>query len=258
MTAGIVDIADLVKSERLPAYYSRINWNIEGARSRHGFVDKNSPENNTGVTRQAFFRVDVTKDFDSRCQLVAIRNETNEHGLPFSTVKQGWNHIPMPHEDPLGWTVTNRVTSGSLKSGHNFYCNTNQAVGFFFTASYHFLKTKWREPIWLNRRTREYIGRKGNQRSRDLAWHIGYVPINESWSDQRKETHPEFTFKVSMRDRINKKKVVKDEAGLEAAAWMQKHTPAMYLFSDFDSPFESVGAEFAFLSAFSDWQHRVN
>ena len=163
----------------------------------------------------------------------------------------------MPEEDPLGWVVTNNIPPNMLKSGHNYHCNTNQAVGFVFSgATYHFLKTRWRQPIWLNRKTKEYVGRKGSQRSRDLAWHMKYVPIDKKWSEQRKSTHPEFTFKIDVRNRANKKNSITNEAGLEAALWMQKHTPYMYLFSDFDSPFETVGAEFAFLSAFSGWEHR--
>jgi hypothetical protein len=270
MTIGIVDVTETVKGQinsvRRKAMYqhTRVNWDSDPSSMKRCTIDKNAGKNTDGVVRRAYFRQDVTKDFDSRCRLIARYTHIEEHGLPYHTASAGWNHVKTPKTDPTNWYVTNLIKIYGEDRDGPIFCNRNQAVVIAFDVPYHFLKVNWRKMVHFDRLKASYSGRKGSKKSHDLVYNMSYFPARGGVPDKYADTFPEFTLHLGLkqvndkpRKHAKKKKGPVDEAGLEAAQWLVQYTPKLYLFSDFDSPFESKGAEFAFLARFSSWEHRV-
>jgi len=263
MTIGIDEVSAIIDAEsRRP--HRRLVWDSDPPAMRRCHIDKNAGKNTDGVIRRAYFQQDVTKDFDSRCRLVAHYEHYEEHGLPYHIASAGWNHIKTPKQDPLNWKVSNYVKIDKDYKG-SVFCNRNQAVVVAFDVPYHFLMVNWRKEIHLDRLKASYSGRKGSKKSHDLVYHLRYDPVDGRRPDKFQDTLPQFTFHLSLNpvNPKSRKNAVKPKdpvnpAGLEAAKWLAQYTPKLHLFSDFDSPFESEGAEFAFLARFSSWDYRIN
>jgi len=196
MTTGIDEVSAIIDAESKRPH-RRLVWDSNPPGMRRCHIDKNAGKNTDGVIRRAYFQQDVTKDFDSRCRLIAHYEHYEEHGLPYHIASAGWNHIKTPKQDPLNWKVSNYVKIDNSYKG-SVFCNRNQAVGIAFSVPYHFLTVNWREMVHFDRLKASYSGRKGSKKSHDLVYHLRYDPVDGRRPDKFQDTLPQFTFHLSL------------------------------------------------------------